>query len=357
MILTSPVEMKTIRQAVVIAGGKGERLGFKTKPKPLAVIGGKPVLGHIADQCERAGIRDILVLASHMSDQIRAWANRRDGTARITVINDDPPLGTAGALKKVESDLDDQFLVTYGDMIFDVDLVRMETSYHAAAPDMMLFCQPNDHPFQSDLVEIGDGLRIQRLYRPSSPAEMISNMAASCIYLMKRNMLSAIPENVHADLGRGIINASFCTSFNIAAYVSQEWINDIGTPARLNACRRVFASGKAAARRADKSQPVFFHHMAASEITDSIAHYIKPLARTRFDRLNVLVVDGGDANMIGAIDAALGQAGVFFDEIIVCREDSYSCRSMKGSSFDAEMLRFTLNPDGVSAVKLRDICQ
>jgi len=357
--------LKHISQAVIIAGGKGERLGLKTKPKPMAVIGGQPVLGHIIHQCELAGIENILILASHMADDIASWCGDRSGTAEISVIRDDPPLGTAGALKKVTQELDQNIMVTYGDMIFDVDLVRMEEDHFSDERQMTLFCQPNDHPFHSDLVQLGEGRRIKRLYRSGNNEKIRSNIAASCIYMMQSDLLNGVPAKTHADLGRGILNENFCQDNKVVAYISSEWINDMGTPQRLRSSRRIHVFGKTTQRRATFPQPLFFHSFpsAGSDVEKEIISFAFSLKRTRMKQLNILYVNtsnphfkkmAGASDIIELIDNILGEQGVFFDEIIVREPKGVSCRSMAVCSFDLEALIYILNADQEGAAFLRE---
>lgn len=361
-----PQRLKQISQAVIIAGGKGERLGLKSKPKPMAVIGGQPVLGHIINQCETAGIENILILASHMADNIASWCKDRGGFANIRVIRDDPPLGTAGALKKVEDELDQDIMVTYGDMIFDVDLMRMEEDHFSEMRHMTLFCQPNDHPFHSDLVHLGEKRRIEKLYRPGEHEKMRSNLAASCIYMMRSDLLNIVPAKTHADLGRGILNKSFCQDHNVVGYISSEWINDIGTPQRLRSSRRIHMLGETARRRATFSYPLRFHRIASMgpDVEEQILSFTFMLKRTRMKHLNILCVDASsphfkrmtDASaIIELVDNLLGKQGVFFDEIIVHEARGLSCRSMSACAFDLETLIFILNADQEGEMFLREL--
>ena len=91
-----------IRQAVILAGGKGTRLGAITQtiPKPmLPIAGDRPFLDYLLEMIERHGYRDILLLAGYLGDAMEtAYDGRRIGNATIRVLREPSPLGTAGAL-------------------------------------------------------------------------------------------------------------------------------------------------------------------------------------------------------------------------------------------------------------------
>ena len=96
------VGMTPIRQACILVGGKGTRLGDLTRatPKPLMPIGDNRVfLDFVIERLARQGFDDIVLLAGYLGDAVRArYEGRAFGTARIRAIIEDEPLGTAGAI-------------------------------------------------------------------------------------------------------------------------------------------------------------------------------------------------------------------------------------------------------------------
>jgi len=65
--------------ALIAAGGKGTRLGEITKdiPKPLVEVAGKPIMGHVIDNLETAGITDVAIRVAHQKQQIIDYASGR----------------------------------------------------------------------------------------------------------------------------------------------------------------------------------------------------------------------------------------------------------------------------------------
>ncbi|OAI25617.1 histidinol phosphate phosphatase [Methylosinus sp. R-45379] len=128
------------KQAVILVGGKGTRLGAlaAATPKPLMAIDEDMVfLDLLLFEIARHGFQDILLLAGHLADKI---AQRYDGRsihgAAVRVIVESVPAGTAGALKNAEPLLDPIFLLVNGDTLFDVNLRRL-TALIESDPNLM----------------------------------------------------------------------------------------------------------------------------------------------------------------------------------------------------------------------------
>jgi D,D-heptose 1,7-bisphosphate phosphatase len=118
-----------LRQAVILVGGLGTRLGERTKatPKPMLPVGGRPFLDTLIDELARYDVFDeILLLAGYKAESIHA---RFDGTirgrARLAVALEEAPLGTAGALVHAAGRLQERFLLLNGDSFFDFNILDL----------------------------------------------------------------------------------------------------------------------------------------------------------------------------------------------------------------------------------------
>ena len=119
-----------IRQALILAGGRGTRLGAITEaiPKPmLRIAGDKPFLDYLIEMIERHGYEDILLLGGYLGEVLEAaYDGRRIGRAKLRVLREKAPLGTAGALTIARETLDPRFLMMNGDAFFDINLRALE---------------------------------------------------------------------------------------------------------------------------------------------------------------------------------------------------------------------------------------
>lgn len=124
------LNLKVIRQVVILVGGRGTRLGEITRdiPKPLVAIdSGKPFLEYLLEWVARHGYEKIILLAGHFGEKFEAiYDGRRIGMSQIRVLRETSPLGTAGALTTARDELDDYFIMMNGDAMFDINLRALE---------------------------------------------------------------------------------------------------------------------------------------------------------------------------------------------------------------------------------------
>lgn len=249
-------------RAVILAGGKGSRLRDRGGglPKPLVPVAGRPILDWQFDLLVRAGIGSVAVLVSHGADQIRDHvAARRD--LEITLIDDGTPRGTAGAVLAALDHLDDEFLVIYGDTVLDVDLERFY-AWHAARPDGVasLLVHPNDHPADSDLVELDENDRVTAFLPYPRPSQINArNLVNAALYWVRKRGLAAWSDILTPmDFGRDLFPQMLTKGERLYGYRSAEYIKDAGTPARLDRTSADLVSGKVAACNWRSKRPAIF---------------------------------------------------------------------------------------------------
>jgi D-glycero-D-manno-heptose 1,7-bisphosphate phosphatase len=118
-----------LRQAVILVGGKGTRLGGITKdiPKPLLPIDGdRRFLDYLLENLARHGVREILLVAGHLGEQVeQRYQGARIGQCEIVVVREPAPAGTGGALAHVRDRLDPVFLMSNGDSFFDFNYLAL----------------------------------------------------------------------------------------------------------------------------------------------------------------------------------------------------------------------------------------
>lgn len=125
----------TIRQAVVLVGGRGTRLGdlARDTPKPLMPIeGDRRFLDYLVENIARHGLEEIMLIAGHLGDQIEdRYQGRRIHGAEVVVVREPEAAGTAGALVHAADRLDEVFLMANGDSWFDFNYLALATALGA----------------------------------------------------------------------------------------------------------------------------------------------------------------------------------------------------------------------------------
>lgn len=106
-------------QAVILAGGKGTRMGELTRhiPKPLLRVGGKNLLEHKIDVLP-SEIDEIIIVVGHLGNKIREYFGNSYKSRKITFVEQGDPLGTAHALFETRDLITGRFLSMMGDDIY-----------------------------------------------------------------------------------------------------------------------------------------------------------------------------------------------------------------------------------------------
>lgn len=108
-----------IHQAVILAGGRGERLRPITDntPKPMAPIDTRPFLWFLCDQLISQGFLDIIILGGYLGGKIEEWArnNPLQNRAKLTVIISPEEWDPLMRIRHAEGRLAERFALLYGD--------------------------------------------------------------------------------------------------------------------------------------------------------------------------------------------------------------------------------------------------
>jgi histidinol-phosphate phosphatase family protein len=167
---------------------------------------------------------------------------------RIRYILEKEPLGTAGAVLAGFECLAERFVVLYGDTMVNVDLNRIWNAHEKAHAAATLLLHPNDHPFDSDLVEINSESLVTAFYnRPHAENVWRQNLVNAGLYVLEKSALlefrSRNSEARIIDFGKDIFPAMLRNGKKLLGYNSPEFIKDIGTPARYDKISAQFAAG------------------------------------------------------------------------------------------------------------------
>ena len=248
-------------QAIIVAGGKGSRLEEFTReiPKPMLKIGDKPLLQHQIELLKKYGITDIIILVNYRKDIVMDYFG--DGSAfgvSVSYFEEKEPLGTAGGIKEIESQLKDYFLVLYGDVMLNMDINRLVAFHRIKNSECTLVLHPNNHPSDSDLVEINAIGRITAFHpKPHPPGLIYRNLVNAGVYVFNPDILECIEKGKKADFGRQIFPAVY-HDIRMYGYHTAEYLKDMGTPERLVEVSKDWKSGKIAAAEYEHKKKAFF---------------------------------------------------------------------------------------------------
>ena len=354
-----------MKQAVILAGGKGTRLRLVSGdlPKSMVSVNGKPLLEHVIDQCVRSGITSIKLLVSYKKKIIEEWFG--DGTkfgAVVEYIYDETPRGTSGALFAALPLLDKQFLVIYGDTYFDINLKAFWEFHENHGGDASIFLHPNDHPHDSDLVEVDLECKVKSVHGYPHNNEWKQNLVNAGLYVFKKKALQKIEYLPKIqDIAKDLFPLMLENQTKIYGYLSTEYIKDMGTPKRLAKVERDIKSGKVVALRKERSKAAIFldrdgtinkevNHLSSEtqfELIEGAGDAICQINASGFLAVVVTNQPGiarGDLELSklriihNKMDTLLGMEGAYIDRLYYCphHPDRGFDGEVKALKFDCE---------------------
>ena len=254
-----------MKQAVILAGGKGTRLSERlgNLPKPLVDICGIPLLERQIQLILKYGFESVLILINHRAEDIIKFCKTKDNWGiKIQCIDDGTPKGTAGAVLQAFNFLDTEFLLMYGDIMLNVDIRRFH-QYHLTEQEAAatLFLHPNDHPHDSDLVDVDEHGYITNFHPyPHDSTRYYQNLVNAGLYWVRKFSLEKWRDSSNGvlDFGKHLFPAMLNSGQKLRGYNSPEYIKDCGTPARLDKVCADFLSGKIQLSSFDHKQRAVF---------------------------------------------------------------------------------------------------
>lgn len=192
--------------AMILCAGFGTRLNELTKdtPKPMLKIAGKPMLEYTIRHLKSFGINKIIINLHYLSEQITSYfGNGEKFGVEITYSYEDQPLGTSGAIKKVETLLtkSEEFFVIYGDILSNLNYSDF-INFHQSKQDLknekaLASIIVHERNKSNSIVEIDQSNKITKfIERPSEEQLKLKtqNWVNSGIYCFDKKILELIPE-------------------------------------------------------------------------------------------------------------------------------------------------------------------
>jgi len=226
-------------KAVVLAAGEGVRLLPITsnRPKHMIRIGGKPILEHCLDALKACGIREVLIVTHYMSHVIREHFG--DGSSRgLTLQYVEQPriLGTGNAVSLVKPHVDEAFALVYGDLLFtSTALEQVLEAYTRQKPSVTMAVVPVDTPESYGIVEVANGLKVQRVVEKPPQEKAPSNLANAGLYVLSTEIFESLKQTSMSVRGEWEITDALTAlaasggTVLAAAIPKDEWM-DIGRP-------------------------------------------------------------------------------------------------------------------------------
>ena len=212
--------------AVLMAGGKGERLRPLTEktPKPLLEVGGKCIIDHNVDRLISYGVQHINVTVNYLGEQLEEhFATPRSGV-QVRTFREPKFLGTIGSIKFVDTFYNDNILVMNSDLFTNIDYEDFFLHFQMHDAEMSVAAIPYNISIELGILDL-DGRNIKGIIEKPK----YNYYANAGIYLIKKRALTEIPENTffHAT---HLVEKLITQGKKVIRYpLNGTWI-DIGTP-------------------------------------------------------------------------------------------------------------------------------
>lgn len=227
-------------QVLVMAGGRGTRLGpyTATFPKPLVPIGDMPILELLLRQFKKAGVTDVILAVNHLHHLLQAFfgEGQRLGL-RISYSLEDSPLGTAGPIGAVLSQLQDTFFVTNGDLLTTLDFTAMLAAHRVTEADATVASFRRTVKSEFGILETDEAMRMTG-YR-EKPVQ--THLVSMGLYVLRRNAvaphLAAGGKLDMPDLMRALVDEGR----HVHCHAPECFWLDIGRPDDYAEAQQIFA--------------------------------------------------------------------------------------------------------------------
>lgn len=212
--------------AVLMAGGKGERLRPLTEktPKPLLPVGEKAIIDHNVDRLISYGIQHINVTVNYLKEQIEAHYQAPRNGVQVQTVREPQYLGTIGSIKFVPKFYNDTVLLMNSDLFTNIDYEDFFLHFQQHEAEMSVAAVPYNVSIPYGVLDL-DGRNIKGLLEKPK----YNYYANAGIYLIKRSALDEIPENTFFN-ATDLIEKLIGEGKKVIRYpLNGTWI-DIGNP-------------------------------------------------------------------------------------------------------------------------------
>lgn len=230
-MVTDIIDLQTVRtaipvDAVLMAGGKGERLRPLTEhtPKPLLPIGGKAIIDYNIENLEACGVEAIHVTVNYLADQIERHFEERDNRAQISCVREPRRLGTMGSLTLIDSLTHDDILLMNSDLLTSVDFEKLYLHHRDSGADVTMAVVPYTVSVPFAILDIKDKKVAALEEKPT-----YNYFANAGVYIFKRLLVNDLPKGEYLD-APDFITGVIAKGGHVGYFpIEGTWI-DIGSP-------------------------------------------------------------------------------------------------------------------------------
>ncbi|MBT4893148.1 MAG: NTP transferase domain-containing protein [Gammaproteobacteria bacterium] len=212
---------------VLMAGGQGKRLRPMTDtcPKPMLRVGNKPMLEIILEQCAEAGFRKFFISVNYLKQQVIGHFG--DGSRwgiEIHYLEEEQPLGTAGALGLLPECQNQPILVMNGDVLTRVDHVKLLRFHEEQQATATICVREHESQIPYGVVQT-EGPRVLCL----EEKPVLKHYVNAGMYVLNPDLLDLLPSNQSCDMPM-LLENGLAHNRSVVAFPIHEYWLDVGHP-------------------------------------------------------------------------------------------------------------------------------
>jgi dTDP-glucose pyrophosphorylase len=213
---------------VIMAGGLGTRLGELTKdiPKPMLMVGEKPMLEHIIDIFVSYGFTKFMLSVNYKSDVIKDYF--KDGEhlgIEIKYLEEKQKLGTGGALSLIDIELNEPFFVSNGDVLSFLDYSKLLNFHQIEDSVATISIRKDSYQIPYGVIESDEENNIIQI-KEKPNKEFFVNTG---IYVLSPEALKYVPKDKFFDLP-SLFDILKNKNKVIKSFVTSDYWIDMGKP-------------------------------------------------------------------------------------------------------------------------------
>jgi len=211
---------------VIMAGGKGTRMAPFTNvlPKPLIPINNQTVIERIISSFHKHGKNDIHISINFKGAILKAYFQELNPSYNVSFIEETKPLGTAGALSKLNKKVKNPFFLTNCDVLFDIDYRDVLDQHKKSKSLVTLVASAKEITIPYGALQTSeDG------YLSTFQEKPVLDYLINCgLYVINPSALEAIPKNKYFDI-TDLISILLKKNHKIGVYPinDDQWV-DVG---------------------------------------------------------------------------------------------------------------------------------
>jgi len=224
-----------INSALIMAGGKGERLYPITKnvPKPLVKVKGKTLLESLIKKLNTDGVKNIRISVYHMFEKVKSHLkNKKFSIKNIDYIVENKPLGTGGSIKLFNLN-DKDFFVVNCDIKLNIDFSKVANFHLDQKADITVVSKQIINKLSFGKLNINSKFNVTSI----EEKPILINYISTGLYIINKKIKKLINTNQKIDMDEIIQNA-ITKKMKVISYPLYEDWTDLGTIKDLNKFKR-----------------------------------------------------------------------------------------------------------------------